>query len=352
MATESNSPCLSKKQLAAFSRGLLTKKADQQVLRHLESCAQCEATLAAVEQQPDSLLRQLQSPIPADPYLAEPGLNKAKSAAGIGTAAQPAETAAEQSAAPEQATPKQTPVKPKLPKQAAPKKSSRKRSAAEPRAAESRVESPTPAPRSNKKLVAGLMAASTVALAAIVAVTLWPEAADQQVAKEPDSAVAPVETSDGSGPTDPKTPQDPAIPAGFRQGELNPEDAVRNIRVRLQTGSSGDPLVEAVTLQLGTGFPFRLYPLGSADRSPEVAAYPQKSSLKANEHRLKPGGIATFEFEAQPADNGLDELQTSPALMDGLTVADLSSIGFASRGESDWVLAGYEIQVNDSLFAS
>lgn len=139
---------------------------------------------------------------------------------------------------------------------------------------------------------------------------------------------------------------------GFKMGALQPNEPIKSIKVTLDVDMNGEPLRESVDLHLGFGFPLRLYPVGSDSREPAFAAFPQKSSLKPGSNSIDSGGRAWFEFLADPEEPGLDELKTTPTLLSKLTTSDIHSIGFASRGESEWILEGYKIEINGNLFAS
>lgn len=168
---------------------------------------------------------------------------------------------------------------------------------------------------------------------------------------------APTDVTDPGDSTETEPPEDPVVPppkerVGFRMGEFNPEDPIDTIKVSLEVGENGEALAEGVDLHLGFGFPLRLYPVGTSDRDPAFAAFPQVSSVDAGLNAVNPGETATFEFQSQPKDPGLDELRTTPALLSDLTLADIHGIGIASKGASDWVLQGYTIEVNGKLYAS
>lgn len=138
----------------------------------------------------------------------------------------------------------------------------------------------------------------------------------------------------------------------FEKGSLSPEEPVESIKITLGVGTDGAALSEPVDVHLGLGFPLRLYPLGGVRREPSFAAFPHKSSLEGMAAAIQPGQMATFEFSAKDDDAGLDALRTSQQLLSGVKCGDLQRIGFASQGRSDWVLAGYRIEVNGKLFAA
>ncbi|MBL9177685.1 MAG: hypothetical protein JNM65_06460 [Verrucomicrobiaceae bacterium] len=138
----------------------------------------------------------------------------------------------------------------------------------------------------------------------------------------------------------------------FEMGNLPPGETVESIKITLGVGSEGAALSEPVDVHLGLGFPLRLYPLGGIKREPSFAAFPFKSSLNEMVTEIMPGQMASFEFSAREGDVGFDALRTSQQLINGVRCGDLQSIGFASQGRTDWVLAGYRIEVNGKLFAA
>jgi hypothetical protein len=134
-------------------------------------------------------------------------------------------------------------------------------------------------------------------------------------------------------------------------GSFRASESIKTIKVTIDVSESGKPLQELVDVHLGFGFPLRLYPVGFDSRELSYAAIPHKSSLRAGANTVEPGSSASFEFDVS-AEEGLDELKTTQTLLSGLTVGDIHSIGVACRGDSDWVLAGYKIEVNGALYAS
>ncbi|WP_395739701.1 hypothetical protein [Prosthecobacter sp.] len=138
----------------------------------------------------------------------------------------------------------------------------------------------------------------------------------------------------------------------FEKGALPPDEPVESIKITLGVGTDGAALSEPVDVHLGLGFPLRLYPLGGVRREPSFAAFPHKSSLDDTTGAIQPGQMATFEFSATGAETGLDALRTSQQLLADVKCGDLQRIGFASQGRTNWVLAGYRIEVNGRLFAA
>lgn len=140
--------------------------------------------------------------------------------------------------------------------------------------------------------------------------------------------------------------------AGFAAAKLDPATPIESIAVTITVGAKGADLDGPVDLHLGIGFPLRLYPLGGTSREPAFAAYPQKSTLESGAKAIKAGGSATFEFSAKAGDKGQDTLSTTPHLLRDLTVGDIQRLGFSSQAKTDWVLAGYRVEVNGELLAS
>lgn len=138
----------------------------------------------------------------------------------------------------------------------------------------------------------------------------------------------------------------------FEKGTLPADEPVESIKIMLGIGTDGTALSEPVDVHFGLGFPLRLYPLGGVRREPSFAAFPHKSSLEGMADAIQPGQMATFEFFAKGDDAGLDALRTSQQLLAEVKCGDLQRVGFASQGRSDWVLAGYRIEVNGKLFAA
>lgn len=129
---------------------------------------------------------------------------------------------------------------------------------------------------------------------------------------------------------------------------IEPAEPVRTVTVRLDVGE-GDDLQEPVALDLGLGFPFWLHPVGRAPgQIAPFGAVPHESTAAAS---IPAGSSATFTFSAEHVP-GLDPLQSSSQLLAGVEISDIGRIGFAGRGTSRWMLAGYEIQINGRAFAS
>ncbi|WP_145351008.1 MAC/perforin domain-containing protein [Roseimaritima multifibrata] len=136
---------------------------------------------------------------------------------------------------------------------------------------------------------------------------------------------------------------------GFVLGNVPFDQPIENIRVTITAGPDA-PIDELVDLHLGLGFPLRLQseiPAGI----PFYAALPNTSSSSA-ERGIPAGESRIFEFSATAPADSSDLLKTSSTLLTGLKVGDIRQIGFAAKGESDWEIAGYKIDVNDQLLAS
>lgn len=138
----------------------------------------------------------------------------------------------------------------------------------------------------------------------------------------------------------------------FEKGFLPADEAIESIKITLGVGTEGTELNEPVDVHLGLGFPLRLFPLGGEKREPSFAAFSHRSSLAGGSQTIQPGQMATFEFSTNETDIGQDNLRTTKQLLSEVKCGDLQRIGFASQGRSDWVLAGYRIEVNGKLFAA
>ena len=74
-------------ELSGYVHGTLPEAVADAVAEHVETCADCEATVEMIERQGDSLLHQLQRPVPPDPDLDSPECQRAvAAAAAIGQA--------------------------------------------------------------------------------------------------------------------------------------------------------------------------------------------------------------------------------------------------------------------------
>lgn len=126
-------------------------------------------------------------------------------------------------------------------------------------------------------------------------------------------------------------------------------EAIDTIVVKLDVGADGDDLAEPIALDLGLGFPLWLHSIG---RDPaEMEPFGAVSQQVTAEEKVKAGTSATFTFSVK-GENHHDLFRTTPQLLAGVRVSDISRVGFASTGKTGWILAGYEIRINDKLFAS
>jgi hypothetical protein len=127
------------------------------------------------------------------------------------------------------------------------------------------------------------------------------------------------------------------------------DEAIETLTVKIDIGKGGEALDEPVALELGLGFPLWLHPLGrKAGEIVPFGAIPQQTTAGTD---LAAGSSATFTFSIN-GEPGQDELKTTPQLLAGVRVSDIARVGLASEGKSNWVLAGFEIQINGKVFAS
>lgn len=197
------------------------------------------------------------------------------------------------------------------------------------------------------KLFVGLLLGGVIGAGALYVAKVNPSL----MAKGPAPAQPAVAMSSGEDVDVPV--KDEGLPhTPFEKGALPADEPIQSIKITLGVGTDGTALSEPVDVHLGLGFPLRLYPLGGVKREPSFAAFPFKSSLEGMADAIQAGQMATFEFSATGDDGGLDALRTSQQLLADVKCGDLQRIGFASQGRSDWVLAGYRIEVNGKLFAA
>jgi hypothetical protein len=136
--------------------------------------------------------------------------------------------------------------------------------------------------------------------------------------------------------------------AGQPGANLNADDPIQTLLVRIDVGGKV-ALAEPVALDLGLGFPFWLHPIGRGGKErPAFGAVPQQATAQA---LVPAGSSATFTFSLT-SDPGQDAFRTTGQLLAGVRVADISRVGIASRGAADWVLEGYEVQINGQPFAA
>lgn len=197
------------------------------------------------------------------------------------------------------------------------------------------------------KLFMGLLLGGVIGAGALYVTKVDPSLLAKATSSEQPAANAP------SGEEVDVPVKDEGLPrTPFEKGSLPPDEPVESIKITLGVGTAGTALSEPVDVHLGLGFPLRLYPLGGVRREPSFAAFPHKSSLEGMADSIQPGQMATFEFSSKGDDGGLDALRTSQQLLADVKCGDLQRIGIASQGRSDWVLAGYRIEVNGKLFAA
>jgi len=209
---------------------------------------------------------------------------------------------------------------------------------------------PTKPPSGWGKLFMGLLLGGAIGAGALYVTKVDPSFLEK--VKTPVSAPVP-EVVMEEGEEAPVPVEHEGLPrTPFEMGTLPPDEAVDSIKITLGVGTEGAALTEPVDVHLGLGFPLRLYPLGGVRREPSFGAFPYKSSLNEMVTEIQPGRMASFEFSAKKGDVGFDALSTSQQLLTGVKCGDLQSIGFASQGRTDWVLAGYRIEVNGKLFAA
>jgi len=89
-------------------------------------------------------------------------------------------------------------------------------------------------------------------------------------------------------------------------------------------------------------------PINAPNRGPvPFGAIPQESSADS---LLPPDSSATFTFIVG-GEPGNDIFQTTSQLLDGVQVSDIARVGIISQGFTNWMLRGYEIQINGMEFA-
>jgi len=131
--------------------------------------------------------------------------------------------------------------------------------------------------------------------------------------------------------------------------DFEANEAVESLIVRIAVGADGEDLDEPVTLDLGLGFPFLLHPVGRADD--EAAPFGAVPQLTTASRSVTAGADACFAFSLD-GQSEQDPLQTTSQLLSGVRISDISRIGFASQGATDWTLEAYEIRINGRPFAA
>ena len=131
--------------------------------------------------------------------------------------------------------------------------------------------------------------------------------------------------------------------------DFEADEAVESLTVQIAVGADGEDLDEPIALDLGLGFPFRLYPVGQADDdNAPFGAVPQLTTASRS---VTAGADASFTFNLD-GELGQDCLQTSSQLLSGVRVSDIARIGFAGQGATNWTLLSYEIRINGKPFAT
>jgi hypothetical protein len=131
--------------------------------------------------------------------------------------------------------------------------------------------------------------------------------------------------------------------------DFEADDAVQSLTVQITVDADGEDIDEPVALDLGLGFPFWLHPWGRADgEAPPFGAVPQ---LTTAGRTAAAGEDARFTFSLD-GESGQDQLRTSSQLLAGVRVSDISRIGFAGEGTSNWILQAYEVRVNGKPFVA
>jgi len=142
---------------------------------------------------------------------------------------------------------------------------------------------------------------------------------------------------------------DDGVRAASLDSNLQTQEVVQELVVKISVAAEGDDLAEPVALDLGLGFPLWLHPVGRQEgEAVPFGAVPEQTNAAA---KVAAGSSAVFAFSLSPP-AGQDTLRTSPQLLAGVRVSDISRIGFASQRSCDWVLEGYQIEINGKPFAS
>jgi len=141
----------------------------------------------------------------------------------------------------------------------------------------------------------------------------------------------------------------PAAFAAPLEENFKADEAIQTLTLKLEVGAAGADLEEPVALDLGLGFPFWLHPLGRPENTTApFGAVPQQTTASG---KLAAGSSATFTFSLT-GDLGQDVFLTTPQLLADVRISDISRVGLASPGNKDWILAGYELQINGRPFAA
>ncbi len=131
--------------------------------------------------------------------------------------------------------------------------------------------------------------------------------------------------------------------------DFEADEAIESLTVQISVGADGQDPDEPIALDLGLGFPFWLHPVGRAEN--EAAPFGAVPQLTTASRTVTAGTDASFTFNLA-GDMGQDVLQTSTQLLAGVRISDISRIGFAGQGGTNWILCGYDIQINGRPFAA
>ena len=133
-----------------------------------------------------------------------------------------------------------------------------------------------------------------------------------------------------------------------RDRALDPAEVIAKITVTIHVGT-GDDLEEPVALDLGLGYRSWLHPVGHKSESPPPRGdIPEQPTAK---EKIAAGKRPYSAFTATETPEQ-DQFRASAQLLANTKVGDIARVGFASAGTTNWVLAGYDITINDKPFAS
>jgi len=141
------------------------------------------------------------------------------------------------------------------------------------------------------------------------------------------------------------------LPSTSSHTSSHRQEPLRHIRVAVRTRPVEAARTAHLYLHLGFGFPLQLMPRDDSGTGPRFTAIPQATYLDSNGKQTVEGDPVWFEFRTNANDRGPDEFDSTPELLADLTVGDISGIGFASRGDTNWELGSYRLEVNGKPFA-
>ena len=172
-----------------------------------------------------------------------------------------------------------------------------------------------------------------------------------RTAEQPTPVTAPSPVPPATDPP-PQPTAPPDVPAPEKEkvaiAAIDPNEVIAKITVTIHVGAGAD-LEEPVALDLGLGYRLWLHPVGhKLGEPPPRGAIPQDTTAK---NKIAAGESALFTFLAT-GDPGQDQFRTTEHLLANTRVGDIVRVGFASPGTINWVLAGYEIAINDKPFAA